>query len=129
LARSIQLFMPGKPQVWYLDLFAGPNDHEAVARAGADGHKEINRTNLSDEDVAAGLERPVVQSQLALLRFRKEFPAFGFDAVCEVAETAPDRLVITWRNHGASATLEADLSAEKFTIRAVDATGRQVSFG
>ncbi len=23
LARAIQLFMPGKPQVWYLDLFAG----------------------------------------------------------------------------------------------------------
>ncbi|HKJ57188.1 MAG TPA: hypothetical protein VJ978_14500, partial [Nitriliruptoraceae bacterium] len=26
LARAIQLFMPGKPQVWYLDLFAGRND-------------------------------------------------------------------------------------------------------
>lgn len=23
LARALQLFMPGKPQVWYLDLFAG----------------------------------------------------------------------------------------------------------
>ncbi len=23
LARAIQMFMPGKPQVWYLDLFAG----------------------------------------------------------------------------------------------------------
>ena len=27
LARAIQLFTPGKPQVWYLDLFAGRNDH------------------------------------------------------------------------------------------------------
>jgi hypothetical protein len=35
LARAIQLFTPGKPQVWYLDLFAGRNDHEAVERAGA----------------------------------------------------------------------------------------------
>ncbi len=33
-ARAVQLFMPGKPQVWYLDLFAGKNDHNAVARAG-----------------------------------------------------------------------------------------------
>jgi len=129
LARAIQLFLPGKPQVWYLDLFAGSNDHEAVARAGADGHKEINRTNLSGEDVATGLERSVVQSQLALLRFRRDFPAFGFDADCDVAETAPERLVITWRNNGALATLEADLSAEKFTIHAVDATGHEVSFG
>lgn len=23
LARAIQMFMPGKPQIWYLDLFAG----------------------------------------------------------------------------------------------------------
>ena len=27
LARAIQIFMPGKPQVWYLDLFDGRNDH------------------------------------------------------------------------------------------------------
>ena len=31
LARAIQMFMPGKPQIWYLDLFAGKNDHEAAA--------------------------------------------------------------------------------------------------
>ena len=34
LARAIQMFMSGKPQIWYLDLFAGKNDHEAVQRAG-----------------------------------------------------------------------------------------------
>jgi sucrose phosphorylase len=27
LARAIQMFMPGIPQVWYLDLFAGKNDY------------------------------------------------------------------------------------------------------
>ncbi len=47
LARAIQIFMPGIPQVWYLDLFAGTNDHEAMEKAGVGGHKEINRTNLS----------------------------------------------------------------------------------
>lgn len=47
LARALQIFMPGKPQVWYLDLFAGSNDYEAVKRAGAGGHKEINRTNFT----------------------------------------------------------------------------------
>ena len=51
LARALQLFMPGKPQIWYLDLFAGKNDHEAVKRAGAGGHKEINRTNLTTEQM------------------------------------------------------------------------------
>ena len=64
LARAIQLFMPGKPQVWYLDLFAGKNDYAAMERAGAGGHKEINRTNLSKEDMARGLQQPL-KAQLA----------------------------------------------------------------
>ena len=123
LARAIQLFLPGKPQVWYLDLFAGRNDNDAVARAGEGGHKEINRTNLDAAALAAGLELPVVQRQLELLRFRNTFPAFGFDATCELAETSDDRLVITWTNNGASTCLDADLSAQQFTITATDASG------
>ncbi|HMO10859.1 MAG TPA: hypothetical protein PKB06_05015, partial [Actinotalea sp.] len=125
LARAIHLFVPGKPQVWYLDLFAGTNDHAAVAAAGPGGHKEINRTNLTREAIATGLSRPVVRRQLELIRFRATFPAFGFDAACEAAD-APGRLSITWRKDGATAVLDADLAAETFTIhswpdpRAVD---------
>ncbi|HEX5335497.1 MAG TPA: sucrose phosphorylase [Propionicimonas sp.] len=123
LARAIQLFIPGKPQVWYLDLFAGRNDHAAVERAGEGGHKEINRTNLSAGAIAAGLEQPVVTRQLELLRFRNTFGAFGFDATCEVAETSPQTLRITWRRGGLSATLDADLAAETFTITATGEDG------
>jgi len=129
LARAIQLFMPGKPQVWYLDLFAGPNDHAAVERAGEGGHKEINRTNVSAAQIADGLNRPVVQMQLELLRFRNSFAAFGFDAECELGRTGPEQLMITWRKDGASATLSADLAAESFRIQAVDAAGNEISFG
>ena len=116
LARAIQCFMPGKPQVWYLDLFAGKNNHAAVEKAGSGGHKEINRTNLSADDVAEGLAKPVVQRQLELLRFRNSFGAFGFDATCEVAETASDKLSITWRKDGLWARLDADLASETFEI-------------
>ena len=116
LARAIQLFMPGKPQVWYLDLFAGRNDHAAVEKAGSGGHKEINRTNLSVAEVEEGLGRPVVQRQLELLRFRNTFGAFGFDAEVEVADTADDRLSVTWRKGEVWARLDADLAAESFEI-------------
>jgi sucrose phosphorylase len=118
LARAIQLFTPGKPQVWYLDLFAGRNDHEAVERAGAGGHKEINRTNLSREAVQAGLEQPVVRRQLELLRFRNSFGAFGFDAECQVADTDPDQLRITWRHGEDEAVLDANLTTLEFTVTA-----------
>ena len=118
LARAIQLFTPGKPQVWYLDLFAGRNDHEAVERAGAGGHKEINRTNLSREAVRAGLEQPVVGRQLELLRFRNSFGAFGFDAECQVSDTDPDQLRITWRRGDDEAVLDANLTTLEFTVTA-----------
>ena len=32
LARALQLFMPGKPQIWYLDLFAGKRLRGGKAR-------------------------------------------------------------------------------------------------
>jgi glycosidase len=124
LARAIQLFMPGKPQVWYLDLFAGKNDHAAVERAGSGGHKEINRTNLTTADVEEGLRKPVVQQQLDLLRFRNTCPAFGFDATCTVGDTPANQLTLVWRNKGHEATLEADLAACTFTITAVDDAGK-----
>ncbi|MDD3335440.1 MAG: glycosidase [Eubacteriales bacterium] len=118
LARALQLFTPGKPQVWYLDLFAGENDLEAVQRGGAAGHKEINRTNLSSEQLDAALRRPVVQDQLALLRMRNTCPAFDFDAELTIEQPEKDKLLLTWSLGEAKAVLRADLSSYAFTVEA-----------
>jgi sucrose phosphorylase len=119
LARAIQLFMPGTPQVWYLDLFAGANDDEAADRGGSGGHKEINRTNLTADDVDAGLAREVVLDQLEMLRLRNTSDAF--DGELDVIATASDRLALRWRNGETSAMLEADLATATFTITHVQA--------
>lgn len=116
LARAIQLFMPGKPQVWYLDLFAGCNDLAAVQAGGSAGHKEINRTNLSVEQVEAALLRTVVRDQLTLLRFRNTCPAFGFDAQLSIELPTIDTLRIEWYKEGQSACLEANLHTLEFTV-------------
>ena len=117
-ARAVQLFMPGKPQVWYLDLFAGKNDLEAVKRAGADGHKEINRTNLTEAQIQEALETDVVQRQLALLRFRNRFPAFGFDAEFRIEQIRTALLRFIWEKNGCAAILEADFKNASFRIGA-----------
>ncbi len=122
LARAIHLFMPGKPQVWYLDLFAGKNDYEAMERAGAGGHKEINRTNLSQEDMAAGLQRPVVLRQLELLKMRASYPVFDSGAAI-TASAEGSRLRFTWEKDGQRASLDADLTTCGFTISITDASG------
>ena len=123
LARALHLFMPGKPQVWYLDLFAGKNDHEAVTRAGAGGHKEINRTNLTAAQIEEALQKPVVQKQLELLKWRNRFEAFGFDAEMEFECPEPHRVHILWRNRGCTACLGADLRTAEFSITAQDESG------
>ena len=116
MARALQLFMPGKPQVWYLDLFAGKNDLEAVRRGGGAGHKEINRTNLSLEEAVEKLEQPVVRRQLELLRLRNSCPAFGWDAKLTVESPAPAQLTLRWEKEGHTAALTMDLAAERFAI-------------
>lgn len=115
LARAIQMFMPGKPQVWYLDLFAGKNDHEAVKRAGAAGHKEINRTNLSPEEMEKRLASDVVSKQIELLRFRNTCPAFSFDAEFKV-ETDGTKMTMTWKNQGHTASLKVDFEDYSYGI-------------
>jgi sucrose phosphorylase len=106
--------MPGTPQIWYLDLFAGANDDEAADRGGSGGHKEINRTNLTADDVHAGLTRRVVLDQLEMLRLRNTSDAFNGEL--DVIATESERLALRWQNAETSAMLEADLATATFTI-------------
>lgn len=115
LARAIQLFMPGKPQVWYLDLFAGTNDYEAVKKAGAGGHKEINRTNLTSCEIKQALQKDVVRRQLELIRFRNTCPAFEEGAFMKI-EADRNLLKIVWTKENTSAVLDADLDNCRFHI-------------
>jgi len=115
LARAIQLFMPGIPQIWYLDIFAGKNDYAAADAAGEGGHKEINRTNLSMEDITAGLEKEVVKHQLEMIRLRNT--ATAFQGTVTFHDTSKERIHISWRNQDAFATIDADLRSHTFTIR------------
>ncbi len=114
LARAIQLFMPGIPQVWYLDLFAGRNDHVAADNGGAAGHKEINRTNLDNDEIERRLAWPVVQDQLALILMRNTSPAFA--GKLTVHSSAVGRLHLSWRCNGCIASLHADLKTFEFTV-------------
>lgn len=114
LARAIQMFMPGIPQVWYLDLFAGKNNYEAADRGGAAGHKEINRTTVSLQEAEAGLSQPIVQNQLLLMRLRNNSKAF--DGALEIRETEDSKLSIKWSNGEETAELDADLATASFSV-------------
>jgi sucrose phosphorylase len=123
LARAIQLFTPGVPQVWYLDLFAGKNDYAAADHGGTGGHKEINRTTLTLGDIEEGLNKAVVQDQLDLMRLRNTSPAFHGEL--EIVETEPHLLDLTWRHEACSATLHANLRDHSFAVTHSDGAGNE----
>ena len=127
LARAIQMFMPGIPQIWYLDIFAGKNDYEAADNGGDDGHKEINRTTLTMQDVEAGLKRKVVLSQLKLLRLRNTSKAFL--GTIRINEASDKEIDIKWINQNEVAHPIASLKTCNFTINYSEAgVSRVLSF-
>jgi sucrose phosphorylase len=109
LARLLQLFTPGIPQVYYVGLLAG---HNVAVPDGTDA-REINRRRYTDAEVDAALEQPVVRRLRELLRLRTEHPAFGGEFT---ASGTPAELVLGWRHGGATAELRADLARTSWRV-------------
>ena len=122
-ARAIQLFARGVPQVYYVGLLAGENDHQAVAGTGEG--RAINRHDYTRAEVDGALERPVVQRLLELIRLRNSHPAFdGTLAVDRVRESG---LRLSWRAASSGCSLEVDLASGRLCIDdrlLVDSAGR-----
>jgi sucrose phosphorylase len=114
LARAIQLFVPGTPQVWYLDLFAGKNDYSAVELAGAGGHKEINRTNLSQHDVTRGAKAQIFKKQVELISLRNRLDVFN--GKLTLKNNDKTKLNLTWKLGNDFAKLEVDLATLLFSV-------------
>jgi len=122
LARLLQLFVPGVPQVYYVGLLAGANDVELLAatRVGRD----VNRHHFTPAQLEADLARPVVAATLAALRLRREHPAFAGTFTWDVRGTTAR---LQWRHGDDEATLELDVADAGFTVTAtVDGAVRTV---
>lgn len=94
IARAIQFFAPGIPQVYYIGLLAGTNDMRLLEETNVG--REINRHYYSWDEVQEALARPVVQDLLKLIRFRNEHPAF--QGTFSMLESADQSMVIRWNN-------------------------------
>ncbi|PUE38485.1 sucrose phosphorylase [Limnohabitans sp. Bal53] len=105
VARAIQFFVPGIPQVYYVGLLAGENDMELLAKTQVG--RDINRHYYSREEVLGDLNKPVVQRLIDLMRFRNAHLAFA--GTFESAAPATHLLTLSWRHQTAYARLEVDL--------------------
>jgi sucrose phosphorylase len=111
-ARAIQLFARGVPQIYYVGLLAGENDHDAVARSG-DG-RAINRHDYSAEEVDRALARPVVARLLELVRLRNAHPAF--EGSLSVETDGASGLQLHWQHGDWSCSLDVDVASGNLTV-------------
>ncbi len=125
LARAIQFFAPGIPQVYYVGMMAGENDLELL-EATKEG-RNINRHYYTETEIDEAMQRPVVAHLRELMEFRNECPAFDVDGEC-ISEAAGNMLTIIRRSRGCEAKLTADLEAYTFQITQTDENGMQMVF-
>ena len=116
VARAIQCFLPGLPQVYYVGLFAGGNDMELLRRTGVG--RDINRHYYSADELQLALSRPVVRAMLDLLRFRNTHAAFA--GTFELLPSAAHVLTVQWHNGGKWARLDVNLTEMRASITAGD---------
>lgn len=121
LARAIQFFTPGIPQVYYVGLLAGENDIELLEQTKIG--RNINRHYYGLKEAEASMERPVVQRLFNLMRFRNSYPVFNGEFLVEPINDYGLRL--SWRKGTHKAVLEANLKTHDFTIRYWDPEGER----
>ena len=112
LARLLQLFTPGVPQIYYVGLLAGHNDMELLASSGVG--RDVNRHRYSPEELERALARPVVADLLTLIRFRNAHPAFEGTWSC--GSDGPGELAMRWTHGPHEATLRADLASRDVEV-------------
>jgi len=105
LARAIQFFLPGIPQVYYVGLLAGRNDVGLLARTQVG--RDINRHHYSRGEIDHELARPVVAGLVELIRLRNTHPAFN--GTFELVPTPDEVLELRWRHGEAFTRLRIDL--------------------
>jgi sucrose phosphorylase len=105
IARAIQCFVPGIPQIYYVGLLAGTNDVERLRRTGEG--RDINRHCYSEAELQRALQLPVVTALLTLLRLRNAHPAF--QGRFSIAAGPAHTLALSWNAEAHFIRLEVDV--------------------
>lgn len=125
LARLIQAFAPGIPQVYYVGLLAGKNDLKLLEET-KEG-RNINRHYYSNEEIAEEVQRPVVKALLNLFSFRNQSEAFDLEGTIDIETPTAYSIVIKRQNKDKSVTAVAEIDLQSQTYQVVE-NGRNIQF-
>jgi sucrose phosphorylase len=112
LARLLQLFVPGIPQVYYVGLLAGRNQPDA-GRPGGDA-REVNRRRYTEAEVIGALRQPVVAALAELIRYRNTHPAFA--GAFRLLDARAGELAMAWEAERARTELRVDFRTATYRL-------------
>ncbi|MBW8846056.1 MAG: sucrose phosphorylase [Burkholderiales bacterium] len=107
LARAIQFFLPGVPQVYYVGLLAGHNDMALLARSQVG--RDINRHFYDADEITRDCERPVVRRLIELIKLRNRHTAFC--GRFQVEASGDDELRLRWQQADEWAQLDINFTS------------------
>jgi sucrose phosphorylase len=106
IARAIQFFAPGIPQVYYTGLLGGRNDMELLEKTKVG--RDINRHYYTNDEIENALKQPLVQKLIELIRLRNSHQAFNGEFYIEAPEEY--LLEMRWEQNEHRIMLHVDLS-------------------
>ncbi|PXV91533.1 sucrose phosphorylase [Lachnotalea glycerini] len=116
LARAVQFFAPGIPQVYYVGLLAGRNDLKLLEATKVG--RNINRHYYTVNEIDNEMQRPVVQELVRLMEFRNTHKAFDGDFL--MMDCMEHELIIERSNGRHKAVLYADFKTKVTKIAYTD---------
>ena len=120
LARLLQFFTPGTPQVYYVGLLAGSNDVDLLRRTGVG--RDVNRHHYTLGEIETALERDVVQGLFGAIRLRNTHPAFR-GTFAHGRGDEPGSVWLEWSDGAARARLDARPGAGVWSVTTTPAGG------
>jgi sucrose phosphorylase len=118
LARVVQLWVPGIPQVYYVGALFGANDVDALRRTGE--ARAANRHDYTRQEIAVEVAKPAVKVFFEALRFRTSSHAFEGEFIA--SDNAGSHILdLTWSTGDTSARLIADFATKSFLVMTSEA--------
>ncbi len=112
VARAIQFFSPGTPQVYYAGLLVEKNAMELLSKTNVG--RDINRPYLDSTDIENALNKPFTKALVSLIQLRNNSDAFNGEFTVNSDSSA---LEMKWKKDEHNATLVVDLANRSAQIQ------------
>ncbi|MBA6356426.1 MULTISPECIES: sucrose phosphorylase [unclassified Colwellia] len=115
VARAIQFFSPGIPQVYYAGLLAEGNDITLLSKTNVG--RDINRPYLNNERIEQALNKPYTKAIISLIKLRNNTEAFNGEFT---VSSNVSTLEMKWQKDDDSTTLIVDLADRHAQIEIIE---------